>query len=89
MSGFGLSAEDLDIEIDVYPENWPAFVCFTSLQTQWHMGGMGGRTGLMYSAAYQWMDEQGIKKRSKRQDLMQCLRVMEIEALNVWSEKKD
>lgn len=50
---------------------------------------MAGREGLIYSEAWRWMDEAGITRRKKRQDLMHCLRVMEGEALMVWAERRD
>lgn len=83
----GLSAEDLEFEVEIYPENWLAILAFCDLQTQWRSG-MGGREGLIYSEAYGWMDERGIRKRKKRQDLMWALRVMEMTALKVWAEAR-
>lgn len=76
-------------ETEIYPENLLPFRAFTSLQTQWHSGGMGGRSGMIYSEVYKWMDEQGITKRKKRQDTMWAVQVMEGEALKVWAEKRE
>lgn len=74
--------------IEIYPENWRAVQAFIDLQTQWRSGGMGGRSGLIYSEVYGYMNEMGITRRRKRKDLMWALQVMESEALNVWSQTK-
>ena len=74
-------------ETDVYPENMLPLQAFGELQTQWRSG-MGGREGMIYSEIWKWMDEQRIIKRKRRQDLMRCLRVMEAEALRVWSARQ-
>jgi hypothetical protein len=73
---------------EVFPENIVAVRAFLFLQTQWRSAGMGGRIGLVYQEAWKWMDEQGITRRKKRMDLMECLQVMEAEALKVWCEKR-
>lgn len=49
---------------------------------------MAGREGLIYSAAFGLMDEMGIRNQAKRKDLLWCLRVMEIEAMEVWAERR-
>ena len=82
---FGLAADDLDFEIDVFPENWPALCCFMDLQTQWRSG-MGGREGLIYAEVRGWMDERGLTRKKKRQDLMWRVQVLEMAALNAWAE---
>lgn len=49
MAGFNLfSVSDKEPEIvEVWPENWPAFNLFCTVQTQWHVGAAGA-TGLNY-----------------------------------------
>lgn len=74
-------------ETEVFPENKLALQAFSDLQTQWRYS-MVGREGLIYRAVYQWMDEQGIRKRTHRHDLMWAVQVMEFEALRVWGEKR-
>lgn len=66
--------------VQVWPENWPAFLLFTSLQTQWNVGGMGGRTGLRYEALYPLLDRQA-EDRDKWQQLFDDVQVMEYAAL--------
>ena len=51
-----LAARGAQRTLEIWPENWPAFQLFVSLQTQWHTGGMGGRTGLRYEALYPLLD---------------------------------
>lgn len=74
-------------QTNVYPENTLPLQAFIALQTQWRSG-MGGREGLIYGEAYKWMDEHGIRKQKKRQDLMWAVQVMEFEALRVWAEAR-
>ncbi|MFA9950834.1 DUF1799 domain-containing protein [Dentiradicibacter hellwigii] len=45
----GFTDEDLDIEIELWPENALPMQVFMAMQTQWRIG-MGGATGLDYSA---------------------------------------
>lgn len=61
---------------------------FLAMQTQWRCS-MGGREGLIYSEAWKWMDEAGIRKPKKRMGLMRCLQTMENEALSAWAEKRE
>lgn len=58
------------------------------LQTQWHVG-MGRRTGIIYRAALDRLDEMGIVKRKRRLALMDDLRVMEYAVLEVHSEQAE
>ena len=66
--------------IEVWPENWPAYILFVTLQTQWHYGGMGGRTGLRYEALYPLLDRQ-TDTPEQWQQLFDDVRVMEHAAL--------
>lgn len=45
--------------IEVWPDNWRAWMLFTSLNTQWNVG-MGGRTGLRYESLYPLLDRMGL-----------------------------
>jgi hypothetical protein len=73
-------------EIEIWPCNLEAYSMFMFLQTQWHVG-MAGRTGLIYRAAQDRMDELGIVKRKRRLALMNQLRVMEFAVLEVQAEE--
>ena len=56
------------------------------MQTQWRVG-LGGATGLDYSAVAAVMHMQGTP-RKERSELLALLRVMEAEVLEVWARKK-
>ncbi|MCW8158971.1 hypothetical protein D7243_22655 [Stutzerimonas stutzeri] len=85
MEAFGFSAEDFEVEIEIWPDNWDAFEVFAAMQTQWRTG-MSGATGLDYNALEPVMRLRGIKKRD-RGELFDCIRVMEIAALEVMRAK--
>lgn len=78
-AGYEVSDYEID-DVEIWPENWPAFLLFTSLQTQWNVGGMGGRTGLRYEALYPLLDRQA-EDRDKWQQLFDDVQVMEYAAL--------
>lgn len=42
-------------DVEIWPENWPAFCLFASVGTQW-TAGTGGYTGLRYEAVYPLLD---------------------------------
>jgi hypothetical protein len=69
----------------VWPENAAAFEAFAALQTQWRVG-MGGPIGLDYAAVPVVLELQGVAP-SERRRVFDDLRVMEAEALKVFSEK--
>jgi hypothetical protein len=70
--------------VEVWPENWPAYLLFTSLQTQWNVG-MGGRAGLKYEALYPLLDRQ-TDAPEQWQQLFDDVRVMEYAALEQMAE---
>jgi hypothetical protein len=86
LAQFGLYAADLDDTVEVYPDVWPAFMLLDAMGTQWRTG-MGGPTGLDYSALPHVMRLLEIPK-NLRNSLFQDLRVMEAEALLIMSESK-
>ena len=59
LHAFGASIEDYATDelnekfgfgdVDVWPENWPSYLVFSAMQTQWRMG-FNGPTGLDYTA---------------------------------------
>lgn len=66
-------------DVQVWPENWPAFCLFARMQTQWHIG-MGGRSGLRYEALYPLLDRE-TKDAAEWQALFDDVRTMEYAAL--------
>lgn len=87
MESFGITEDDLDFDIDVFPCNWPALRLFLAMQTQWRIGGTGTRTGLDYAALPVVERRIGVKKKD-RSRLFDDLRVMENEVLSAWAEEE-
>ncbi len=88
MDAAGLSESDFqDVEIDVWPENEPAYYLFLTLQTQWRVG-MGGATGLDYAALPVALRMIGAVRAQWRQ-LMADVRVMELAALAAMAHRGD
>ena len=83
---FGLMASDIpDEDFDVLADNWPSFVLFNAMYTQWRTG-MGGACGLDYTALQDVAELIGMKKKQLR-EIFPDLQVMEAEALLVMSEQ--
>lgn len=70
----------------MWPENWPIFTLFCSLQTQWRVG-MGGATGLDYSALYPLLDRVA-KSSDEWDEMFSDIQLLEREALAVMNEKE-
>lgn len=75
-----------DEEYEVWPDNWPAFLLFEAMSTQWRVG-MGGAVGLDYNALNPVASMIGLK-RAELSEAFPDLRMMEAEALLVMSESK-
>ncbi|WP_397453927.1 DUF1799 domain-containing protein [Pseudomonas sp. NA-150] len=86
VSLFGLSLAELDEDVEIWPDNWPAFRLFNALSTQWRTGAFGA-TGLDYTAIRDVAAFLGIKKK-QIQEVFPDLQVMEAEAMLVMSESK-
>jgi hypothetical protein len=87
LAALGLTAADLDEEdVEVWPCNWPAFLLFNRMSTQWRAG-TGGAIGLDYSSIRDVAGFLGIKKKQIA-EIFHDLQVMEAEALLVMSESK-
>lgn len=89
LAAFGLKLErevvvQESADIECWPDNWQALQLFAALRTQWNMV-QGGVIGLRYEAIPVVLTEFGIKKKA-RAGLLQSLRVMEDEALQVFRE---
>lgn len=86
MSMFGLTPGDLDDDVEVWPDNWPAFRLFNAMSTQWRTGA-GGATGLDYTSIRDVASFLGIK-RYQIPEIFPDLQAMEAEALLVMSDSK-
>ena len=85
MAKLGLTLADIaEDDVEIWPDNWPAFRLFNALSTQWRTG-PGGATGLDYSVVREVAILIGIKKR-QIPELFPDLQVMEAEALAVMAE---
>lgn len=72
--------------IEVWPDNWRAFVLFSRVQTQWNVG-MGGPTGLRYEAIYPLLDREA-QDAEDWQQLFDDLQVLEGAALKQMGENR-
>lgn len=85
MAKLGLTLADIaEDDVEIWPDNWPAFRLFNALGTQWRAGACGA-TGLDYSVIREVASLIGIKKR-QIPELFPDLQVMEAEALAVMAE---
>lgn len=65
----------------LWPEHWPVLRFFCEIATQWRQGA-AGPTGLDYNVVFAELTRQGFKNK-KFQNMLDDLRVIESEALNV------
>jgi hypothetical protein len=66
--------------VEVWPENWPAWILFDrEMRTQWRIG-MGGPTGLDYGVLLRFMDRMGLDTDDFEQ-MLADVRVLEDAAL--------
>ncbi len=85
---FGLTKEDIPDEIvEVFADNWQAFLTFDSMSTQWRSSGMGA-TGLDYNVLPLVSKSVGLKKKDLPY-ILQDFRVLESEALKVMFEQRE
>ena len=88
LAALGLTAADLDEEdVEVWPCNWPAFLLFNRISTQWRAGA-SGVVGLDYSCIRNVAKFLGIKKK-KLAEIFPDLQVLEGEALRVMAEERE
>lgn len=72
----------------LWPENLLPWECWHAVQTQWRMG-MGGATGLDYTAVLAYLkDGKGLRGK-KRREVFGLLQLCERETLQVWAEKRE
>ena len=72
--------------MEVWPENWQAWVLFCQVSTQWRVG-MGGATGLDYGAIYPLLDRIA-QDAPEWMDLFEDLQVLERAALKQMSDNR-
>jgi hypothetical protein len=73
-------------EAYLWPENESTWRAWQELQTQWRVG-MGGATGLDYTAVRAYLDEAGLQGPA-RADVWTGVRAAERETLAVWAEQR-
>lgn len=77
--------EDLDSDVEIWPDNELAVLVFLDLGTQWRHG-MNGITGLDYCAIPVLMDLRGIAQEDRR-DVFAGVKVMERAVLELRLEQ--
>lgn len=84
---YGLTLEEASgSPLDIWPDNAKALRVFIAMLTQWRYD-FSGRTGLDYSALPEVWERTHIKPRH-RDDVFDCLRVMEDAALECIREQQ-
>ena len=87
MFAAGLRPEDFDEDaFAIWPENQESIALFSSLSTQWRMGGMGGPTGFDYNVLFARMAQLGLTG-ADHERLFQDIRVIESEALQLLNNR--
>ncbi|HYD58971.1 MAG TPA: DUF1799 domain-containing protein [Noviherbaspirillum sp.] len=82
---FGLTLDDVQEPVELWPENVRAVELFQRLSTQWRVG-VGGATGLCYEAVIPLMNRMGLTDE-EWSALFDDLQVLERVALEVMHEK--
>lgn len=82
----GLTVDDLDDTVEVFPDIWPAFALMAAMGTQWRVG-MGGATGLDYGVVREVGAIIGLSKKQIKRTFPD-LQAMEAEALAVMAEAR-
>lgn len=85
LAAAGLTEDDFDAGVEIWPENLLAFQVFSALGTQWRVG-MGGATGLDYNAVPVVLRLQGVP-RGEWPQLFEDVRTMEAAALAVMRQE--
>lgn len=83
-----LAARAEEVCIEVWPENWGVFRLFCRLDTQWRVGGMGGVSGLDYSAVYPLLDRLAASSQ-EWDEMLEDLQALESGALSEINRKED
>jgi hypothetical protein len=72
---------------EVWPDNWPVFILFCQLQTQW-TAGPNGVVGLNYLVLFHKLDRMNLSP-SEYEEWEEDIRVLEHSALNTMQENKE
>lgn len=88
LAAFGVQAEDVAGDVEVWPENAEAVVVFLKLRTQWRMASMGGLTGLVYAEVWNFLRALRIP-RARWSDIFDGVQVMERAVLELAAEKRN
>jgi hypothetical protein len=81
----GLTIEDYQEQVDIWPENWPSFQLFRQLDTQWRISMNGAQTGLVYEAVFGLLDRKKYEDDEWWQKFAD-IQVMESAALKALSQ---
>lgn len=76
---FGLAVDEVNLDVEIWPDNVETVQCFIGLSTQWKSG-MNGVTGLDYAAILIVMKMNEVRDRKT---VFGGLQVMESEALRL------
>lgn len=79
MAAFGLTADDIAVDVEIWDENYPSFQVFNALGTQWRYS-MSGVTGLDYNVIPNVLRMLDIK-RCEWAQLFEDIRLMESVAM--------
>ncbi len=79
-----MQPEDVQEDVELYPDNALAVAVFLELATQWRHG-PAGITGLDYKAVFAAMDERGLEGDDRR-DAFAGVRVMERAVIKMKAE---
>lgn len=82
---WGLTPDDVDEPVEIWPEHEVPLALFSRLGTQWNVG-MGGPVGLRYEALYPLIERTC---PDQFDETLECIQVMEAEALEVMQKPKD
>lgn len=82
----GLTVDDLDDTVEVFPDVWPALALMAAMGTQWRTG-VTGATGLDYGVVREVGAIVGLSKKQITRSFPD-LQVMEAEALAIMAEQK-
>jgi hypothetical protein len=66
--------------VEIWPENWPAWVLFNRMSTQWRVG-MGGASGLDYNVLFRFLDRMRLSD-SDYDQMLADISVLEDTALS-------
>lgn len=76
----GLTLDDYEGDaIGVWPENWPIYLLFCEVSTQWLMG-PNGPCGLNHAVVLSRLDRMGLSN-DEHERIYQGFRIMEVAAL--------